>query len=540
MRRFYSAKREDQKYFIEISDDYFCFFLVLKEEQNFIIKDFKNIYIEKGIEDPEYWSIFQEEFKKFYRPEVKNLDLLVSPKHTVSCTKLLPLIPMKEAHNYCNQIITHEMGISSLNYYIDHRIKKLGNDRIAGMFSAIKKEVLDKVIDLCMELDIEVDKIETSLISTEVLFSQLGLIPSQSSIMVLRLQESFTELFILKDTCVVSYNILNFGFRDIKFALVRTIYTHAQPVEIDFEKAGEIITTLGYPQEDGDYSGISHHQIRILLLPVLEILTERIRTFIQEYKKEIPSEDISTIYLMGKAVSFPGLDKYLEDKLSIPFLNFETLKLISHIMVDENINIDFSHLDLILSFTFPQEKRYNYFPPHYRFVKESHKLRNKVIAILALSVGLFSLLYGGIKFNYYYLNKMYNKAKEVYNKLFPLIQNVDQVERLNKELKEIYKKVNEIYSHYPDWVGILKELSNITPQEIVLEKLESGKDYNGSFVFLEGDVVTDIGSLNLVFNQFIQALESSSYFKEVRIITTKQISSEFINQLNFQLRCYLK
>ncbi len=539
--RFYPTKREDQKYFVEIGDDYFCFFLALKEGQKFIIKDFKNIYIEKGTEDPEYWSIFQEEFKKFYRPEVKNLDLLVSPKHAVSCAKLLPLIPIREAYNYCTQVITREMGISNLNYYIDHRIKKLGNDSIAGMFSAIKKEVLDKVIDICMELHIEIDRIETSLISAEVLFSQLGLIPAQSSIMVIRLQESFSELFILKDKYVVSYNILNFGFRDIKFALVRTIYTHAQPVEIDFEKAGEIIETLGYPQEDGDYSGISHHQIRILLLPALEILTERMRVFIQEYKKEIPSEDISSIYLMGKAVNIPGLGRYLEEKLSIPYLNFETLKLMPNIMVKESLNIEPAYLNLILAFTLPQEKRYNYFPPHYRFVRESHKLRNKVIVISALSMGLFSLLYGGIKFNYYYLNRMCNKAKEVYNKLFPLIQNVDQVERLNKELEKIYKKVNEIYSHYPDWVGILKELSNITPQEIVLEGLESGKDDNGvSFIFLEGNVVTDIGSLNLIFNQFIQALENSSYFKEVRIITTKQISSEFINQLNFQLRCYLK
>ena len=243
---------------------------------------------------------------------------------------------------------------------------------------------------------------------------------------------------------------------------------------------------------------------------------------------------------MGKAVNIPGLGRYLEEKLSIPYLNFETLKLMPNIMVKESLNIEPAYLNLILAFTLPQEKRYNYFPPHYRFVRESHKLRNKVIVISALSMGLFSLLYGGIKFNYYYLNRMCNKAKEVYNKVFPLIQNVDQVEKLNRELKEIYKKVNEIYSHYPDWVGILKELSNITPQEIVLEDLESGKDDNGSFIFLEGNVVTDIGFLNLVFNQFIQALEKSSYFKGVRIIATKQISSEFINQLNFQLRCYLK
>lgn len=540
MIRLHAKKTNGPKGFVEIGDDYFYFLLVLEEEQKFIIKDFKNIYIEKGTEDPEYRSIFREEFKRFYPPEVKKLDLLISPHHAVNCAKLLPLIPGGEVFNYCNQVVTHEMGITNLSYYIDHCVKKLGNkDNMAGMFSGIKKEVLDKVLDICMELHIEVDRIETSLTSIAVLFSQLGLIPARSSIMVIRLQESFTELFILKDRYVVSYNILNFGFRNLKFALVRTIYTHAQPVEIDLEKAEEIVKTLGYPQEDGNYSGISYHQIRILLLPALEILTEKIRTFIQEYKKEIPSENISSIYLMDKAVNIPGLGKYLEDKLSIPYLNFETSELMSNIMVAEDLNIDFSCLNLMLSFTFPGEKRCNFFPPHYRIVKESHRLRKELIAVLVLIVGLFSLLYGGLKLNYFHINKIYARTKEAYDKLLPLIPNVDEVEKMNRELEGFYKKVNEIYSLYPDWVGILKELSNVTPQEIILEDLESGKDDEGNFIFLEGNVVTDIGSLNLVFNQFIQDLENSAYFKEVRIITTKQISSEFINQLNFQLKCYL-
>lgn len=534
-------KGESEKYLIEVSGDYFRFFLISREEDRFKIKDFKNIYIEKGLEDPEYWSIFEEALKKFFRPEIRKLDLLISPPYTANCAKLLPPIPLREAHNYCNQVITHEMGISRLSYYVDHRIKKLeGKDNIAGMFSAVKKDVLDKIIDFCMELKIEVDRIETSLISAETLFPGLGLVPQQASIVVMRMEESFTELFILKEKYVVSYNILNFGLRDIKFSLVRTIYTQTQPVEINFDKAEEIVNTLGYPQGEGDYSEISYHQLRILLLPALEILAERLRSFIQEYKKEYPSEKIYSLYLAGKASVMPGLGAYLEEKLSIPYLNFEPFKLIPHISTEEGIEVDSSCLGLVLSFTLPEGKRYNYLPPHYRIIKESHKLRNKVLVVLVVTVALFSFLYGGVKLNSYYLNGMYRKAEEVYNELYPLIQNVDQVERLSKEIEEAREAINQIYSSYPDWLGILKELSNLTPQEIVLENLESGYEDGEIYMLLEGNIVTGIGSLNLVLNQFIQALGSSAYVKEVRILTTKQISSEFINQLNFTLKCYLK
>ena len=534
-------KGESEKYLIEVSGDYFRFFLISREEDRFKIKDFKNIYIEKGLEDPEYWSIFKEALRKFFRPQIRKLDLLISPPHTASCAKLLPPIPLREAHNYCNQVITHEMGISRLSYYVDHRIKKLeGKDNIAGMFSAVKKDVLDKIIDFCMELKIEVDRIETSLISAETLFPGLGLVPQQASIVVMRMEESFTELFILKEKYVVSYNILNFGLRDIKFSLVRTIYTQTQPVEINFDKAEEIVNTLGYPQGEGDYSEISYHQLRILLLPALEILAERLRSFIQEYKKEYPSEKIYSLYLAGKALVMPGLGAYLEEKLSIPYLNFEPFKLIPHISTEKGIEFDSSCLGLVLSFTLPEGKRYNYLPPHYRIIKESHKLRNKVLVVLVVTAALFSFLYGGVKLNSYYLNGMYRKAEEVYNELYPLIQNVDQVERLSKEIEEAREAINQIYSSYPDWLGILKELSNLTPQEIVLESLESGYEDGEIYMLLEGNIVTGIGSLNLVLNQFIQALGSSAYVKEVRILTTKQISSEFINQLNFTLKCYLK
>ena len=236
----------------------------------------------------------------------------------------------------------------------------------------------------------------------------------------------------------------------------------------------------------------------------------------------------------------PGLGAYLEEKLSIPYLNFEPFKLIPHISTEEGVEVDSSCLGLVLSFTLPEGKRYNYLPPHYRIIKESHKLRNKVLVVLVVTVALFSFLYGGVKLNSYYLNGMYRKAEEVYNELYPLIQNVEQVERLSKEIEDAREAINQIYSSYPDWVGILKELSNLTPQEIVLESLESGYEDGKIYMLLEGNIVTGIGSLNLVLNQFIQALGSSAYVKEVRILTTKQISSEFINQLNFTLKCYLK
>jgi hypothetical protein len=539
--QFSKKKSEGEKYLIEVGGNYFRFFLISEQTDQFKIKDFKNIYIEKGVEDPEYWNIFEQEFKKFFRPEVKKANFLISPPHTISCAKLLPPIPVKEAHNYCNQVITHEMGISSLSYYIDHRINRLeGRDNVAGMFSAIKKEILDKIINVCIELQVEVERIDTSLISAETLFSRLGLIPQQASTMAIRMEESFTELFMLKERFVVSYNVLNFGLRDIKFSLVRTIYTHTQPVEINFEKAEKIVNTLGYPEGDGDYSGISYHQLRILLLPALEILAERVKSFIQEYKKEYPSENVSNLYLMGKAKTVPGLGKYLEERISIPHLNFEAPKLISQVAIEEGLEIDQAFLDLVLALTLPEWKKYNYLPPYYRIIKESHRLRNKILIVLIITIMLFSFLYGGVKLNYYYLNGMYRKAEEVYNELYPLIQNVDEVEKLSKKIKNSREAINKVYSAYPDWIGILKELSNITPQEIVLERLESGEEKGKIYMLLEGDIVTGIGSLNLVLNQFIQILGNSPYIQEVRILTTKQISSEFINQLNFTLKCYLK
>lgn len=540
--RFSKRKSEGEKYLIEVGGNYFRFFLISEQADKFKIKDFKNIYIEKGVEDPDYWNIFGQEFKKFFRPGVKKADLLISPPHTVSCSKLLPPIPGKEASNYCNRVITHEMGISSLNYYIDHRINRLERiDKVTGMFSAIKKEILDKIINVCIELQVEVGRIDTSLISAETLFSRLGLIPQQDSTMAIRMEENFTELFMLKDRFVVSYNVLNFGLRDIKFSLVRTIYTHTQPVEINFEQAEKIVNTLGYPEGDGDYLGISYHQLRILFLPALEIFAERVKSFIQKYKREYPGdENVSNLYLMGKAKTMPGLGRYLEEKISIPYLNFEAPRLIPQVALEEGLEIDQEFLDLILALTLPEWKKYNYLPSYYRIIKERPMLRTKILIVLIVTIVLFSFLYGGVKLNYYYLNEIYREAEEVYNEFYPFIQNVDEVEKLSKEIKNFREAINKAYSAYPDWVGILKELSNITPQEIILEKLESGEEEGRIYMLLEGDVVTEIGSLNLVLNQFIQTLSSSPYIQEIRILATKQISSEFINKLNFTLKCYLK
>jgi hypothetical protein len=280
--------------------------------------------------------------------------------------------------------------------------------------------------------------------------------------------------------------------------------------------------------------------LRILFLPALEVLSERTKSFIQEYKRESPAEQVSEFYIIGKGAAMRGLGMFLEEKFSMPHLFLNPIEMDERIEVDVNLDQEaISELSLLLASLYPPIKGYDFFPPQYKIRRETYRIRNKILLYTGALALIFTIFYLGVRVNLVYLKKIRRKAMSVYEELLPVVQKVDLVSRLEDEVKFLETGLSQIYSRYPDWVGILKELSSITPKEIVLEEIESATEGGRDVLFIRGNVIADIGFQNLVLNQFIQNLEASQYFTEIKLTKTKQLTAEYVKQLYFELICYL-
>ncbi len=564
--KIFANKKEkiESGYLIEIGKDYLYLACIKRQKDKYRVCDYKSFNALNGSKEDDLWSFLEKTLEELSTQGIKKAHLLISPNHIISCAKALPAMPFKDALSYCTQVVTHEIGANTSEYYIDHRIKNSTDGALTvGMVAGIKKEVLDKALNILTKYDIEVETIETSITAVENVFPGLGLVPQNDSAIVLRLEEGYSEFFALKESYVLSYDTTAFGFRDIRNSLVRTVYAQSFPIEINIEEAGNILADVGYPSQEGSYerrkkqqldilskvgyqedadksSIIPYQQLRILLSPGLEVLREKLNAFIGTYKKNSPSAHLSGIYLIGKGSQMKGLGEFLEEKTSIPYLYLDALDLSQKFEPSASLSKDaVTSLTLLLSPLYAASKAYNFFPAHYKIKKETHKAKGKIFLYFFGLIVILLLLYLGIKTNVYYLRKVSNESKRMYAELSPLLGKVILANKLTQELSEFEANISKLYLEYPDWIGILKELSSLTPQEIVLNKIESQINQKGNLLLLRGDVITDIGSLNFILNQFIQNLEGSAYFKELKLMNSKQEIAGYKDSLYFELSCLL-
>ncbi|MDP8215697.1 MAG: hypothetical protein P9L98_00010 [Candidatus Kaelpia imicola] len=556
------AKAEKQ-YLIEVGSNYIRLALLEKNRDSLKVKKFDFFYT-KGIkEDDLFWVLFKKHLEAFSVPEVRGAHLIFSPNYLLACAKVLPVIPKAEVMSHCMYMLTHDMRITLGDYYLDHNIVKLEKDNVViGMVTGVKTAVSDRVVGMLSKSGIDVERIETSIVSLESIFCGLGLIPKGSSILVLRLEESYTELFFIKDRAVSFYKVLNFGLQDLKKSLARTVYTSSGPTEISLEEAAKIVEDIGYPLKEGSYvvksdrrlsilekaghpeakerdSSVAYQQLRMLLAPALDSFSQEAGAFISEYLKFFPGEEkITGIYTIGRGAKVDGLGLFLESRFSIPYLYLDPLNMTDKIEVEADISDkDKIEMGLIPAALNKPSKKYNLISPYYKIIKETHKAKNIIYIYLAGLIGFLFFFYLGLNLNMFYLEKITVKAENSYQELSPFFQKVKEVDKLYSDIRSLEVKISKVYADYFDWVGILKQISSVIPDQIILKEIQGGAEGGERIVSIKGNISAGWGSLNTILNSFVKRLEDFAYFKEAKILDT--IHKGYRNQLYFELRCYL-
>lgn len=541
--KLFERQHPSQFLLIELGKSYFRIGTVLRRNQNsFLLLNFSSFYLEKEGEEASFWQELREALNSFVSPGMKKASLIFSPPYITVKAKLIPLIPKAEVANYCNQVLVQEMGIVRDDYYLERRIRKFEDlSRMSALVVGIKRRAIDKLVQILNEFNLEIQRIDASVGAIENLLSGLDLMSGEEETLILRMEENFSELLMLRGSFVLGYKSLDFGVKNIRASLIRTVYTENVPLELGEREAEKIVREVGYSLQDGKYLGITYQQLRILLLPALEILSQNISSFIQEYKEGLPPLKISHIYLMDKAKLIKGLGEFLEKKFSFPHLYLDAVAISENFGIQttlsENAKLEIS---LFSSLAYPPTKKYDFFPLSYKVLKKTQRIKQKALVYLLsffLSLGLF---YFGLRLTILYLDRIRSVAQNTYLEMSPLQEKVNQLENFNQEVNLLQDRISKIYARYPDWVGILKELSRIVPEEIKIEELQSRRELARKLLYLRGELIAEAGSSNLILNKFVRILQQSFYFKNVELLNTSHISSGYIGKTSFELQAVLR
>jgi AraC-like DNA-binding protein len=346
-------------------------------------------------------------------------------------------------------------------------------------------------------------------------------------------------------------------------ALMQTIFVDNTSYVLSWDEAEVIKKEIGLPAESlsgKTPQGIPYSEIAVMMRPVAEKLASEIRMSIDYYKENFKVDSFENMYVAGNAIRLKRLKNLLESSLGRALEPVNVLQAVG------------TSLALYHERTFPMDligaalsgsADLNFLPPsakkEFFFRRAFSKVVSILIILLAVMAG--SLLYmGKQRGDLEQILDGMNASRAIANRD---IKKYDQLLNETLALNTSASKLKEEIRIDSTTVKILQWISQILPEEIVIEQLSWGRAYNETELRRETTKQTmkanntiaatldSLKTLNIVgvvykddfyadvhLLNFITALEQNPFFHEVRLIEKRREVQGA--SLRFELSVYKK
>lgn len=307
-------------------------------------------------------------------------------------------------------------------------------------------------------------------------------------------------------------------------------------IPLEEEVFSEYATSLG---------AIKGSQLTGALRPLLERYNTEISRTINYYYRIFHRDKIDCLYFTGGCARLKNMDKFLA--FNLPILNItkiEKLDPLGVIKVEfppdastESLEIekDIFHLSAALGVCMEEKRGVNFLPPEQRLEEKI----NSLIPLAKISVFLLAgiVLYFSATCILY--KKFINAKQKEITQFASKANEVKNYITIRDKFSEKELLLKKAVGREPFWWGVLKELSNITPDEIIFEQLEIKNKVGGKELYLIGEIFAQNTSFDLVISQYLIALEASPYFTNVQPVFTERDIDSPMSKANFKIVCDL-
>lgn len=348
-----------------------------------------------------------------------------------------------------------------------------------------------------------------------------------------------TQICIYKGSRLHFSRDFETGGSHITEAIIQAGQTFGVKIKISWEDAEDVKRTTDFFRPDSGQilkDNLTVIQVAGMVRPVLEKIVKESNRSLDYYRQLYREEEVSRVYLCGGGSLLQGFERFFRERMRPPVEMFRPLdqfKLHSSIDSRDDIEKIFPRLARVTALSLSRRWEVNFIPPLDKILQ--NVLRRKVL-ILILVIALFSVSF------LFYRSKaaiipQQKKSVELKRKQL----NDLQLELAPyKVLSGLEKRLNArekvgLYSslRQPNWKGILKEFSRITPPSIILSEIISLEGEGLQRILCTGRVLERERLLHSGVTQFIVQVENSPFFKDVEKI------SEDIENGTFSFSCTL-
>ncbi len=318
------------------------------------------------------------------------------------------------------------------------------------------------------------------------------------------------------------------------------------------ENAEKVKRQCGIPLEEDvfveyftDFGIIKGNQIAVALRPMLERFSTEITRTVTYYYRTFRVNKIDCLYFTGGSSRLKNIDKFLSSNTQTLHIakveKLDPLKAVKgwtdsgvfrHDLVMEEAA---PHLSAAFGLCVNKGGKINLLP-----AKE--KLEQRINFIAVLTRILFFLFLAGIlgvySFSYskcLLYNKLINTTKAEIGEFSIKIKEIKSYMAMKGILTERKSLLEDAIGRQPLWWGMLKELSNITPDSMALRRLNIKREKEQRKIYIIGEVFAEYITIDLSISQYLVALDESPYFTNVRPVSTKRDVYSPVPKANFEI-----
>lgn len=445
----------------------------------------------------------------------------------------LPVLSKEETLEAAKWQLKEDMAFDINNSIIGWEVVKEGVDESGVkkneiMCVVIEKGFVDKYLSIIDACSLNLTGISIPPHNYENILNSLQ-VDSSSVIAVLNIGYKDSFLCIYKGGKLRFMRIMAFSSSKITESLTGTLVSDKGRIELSLEEAEEIKKSFGFPK---DGAGILKDSIQAmhvisLIRPLLEILVRELKLSFSYFSSTFKEDMPACLYITGGGAGLKNLSDYLNEELSLKVVDLPFPGHINTEAIDEErVRKEHNQIMNMLGAALLVREAIDLLPAEIktRRVVFFQKVFLRVFAVILGAVFLFSLI-------------MFNlRIQDYHNRLKNAMVHFQSIQKLKILKQKVDKKegvVNMLRKDKVPSYGMLRQISNIMPDTIVLNELIM--DQQKHTVILKGEVSASGSEVESILTGFMERVESASFFSEASLIKSENISGTQV----FEIECDL-
>ena len=342
------------------------------------------------------------------------------------------------------------------------------------------------------------------------------------------------------------------GGEHLTRAMTKTVTTSRGTVDIIAEEAEKLKRECGIPMDDKtefltDFGLLTGAQISAMIRPLLEHMVREVSRTFNYYCKTFNIPKIERLFITGGSSRLKNIEAFLGSNLEegITVERLDPLKAIkgwadTSIFRQELVMEQAApHLSVAFGLCLGKGGIVNLLPAKEKVEQKAGFLIFMIRLLFPIVLSINLLFYIVIYMDTWRYKTLITRSQSQIDVLKPTASKIREYLSLKQRIDERRGVLEKAVGRQPLWWGLLKELSNITPEEVVLHKLSTTEKKLPLELSLQGEIFSTYTTVDLALSQFLLALAESPFFSHVQLVSSETDIYSPIPKARFIIVCQL-